>query len=275
MLGLALMQVWGCAQQAVSSGAAEASSSSKKEINIFCAAGVKPAIDESAKIFGQKYGIKLNINYGGTGEVLSNMIVSQTGDLYIAAEQRYMQTAKKKGVINGSMPISSVAYMIPVIGVVKGNPLNIQSLQDLTRPGVRVAVTRTETTALGLIVPEILQRAHVLDAVQPNIVTTAPQVNAIVTMMIMRQVDAGIIWHHFGTTNSSDIEIIWIPAEFIPDVGEVQVAISSYSEEPQSAQKYIEFLSSAEGKAIFVKYGYLVDSSEADKYRNASAETYK
>lgn len=270
MLGLALMQVWGCAQPSVHSAIAGTSAFSEKKITIFCAAGVKPAIDESARIYGQKYGTKLDINYGGSGEVLSNMILAQSGDIYIAPEQRFMKTARDKGAINAHTLVSSIAWMIPVIGVKKGNPHNIQSLSDLAKPGIRVINGRAETTALGEIVPDILDNAGLRDAIERNIVTTVPQVNAIITILIMEQADVGFIWHYFGTTNSSDIEIIWIPAELIPAVGEVQVAVSSYSEEPQSAQKYIEFLSSAEGKEIFAKYGYLTDSKEASAYWNSA-----
>jgi molybdate transport system substrate-binding protein len=270
MLGLSLMQVWGCAQPSVPAATGGTSASSEKEITIFCAAGVKPAIDESARIYGQKYGIKLNINYGGGGEVLSNMILAQSGDIYIAPEQRFMKTARDKGAIKADTLVSSLAWMIPVIGMKKGNPHKIQSLSDLAKPGIRVVNGRAETTALGELVPQILDNAGLRDAVERNIITTVPQVNAIITMLIMEQADAGFIWHHFGTTNGSDIEIIWIPAELIPDIGEVQIAVSSFSREPESAQKYIEFLSSAEGKAIFAKYGYLADSNEASAYWNSA-----
>jgi molybdate transport system substrate-binding protein len=243
------------------------------ELTIFSAAGLKPALDEAAMIYGQKHGAKVNINYGGAGEALSSMILAQVGDIYAAPEQRFMKTAREKGAINADTLASSIAWMIPVIGVKKGNPMNIQSLSDLAKPGLRVVNGRAETTALGVIVPEILKKAGLQDAVEHNLVTSAPQVNAIITMLVADQVDAGFIWHYFGTTAARDIDIIWIPAEYITDIGEVQLAVSSYSRQPEAAQAFIDFLSSEEGKAIFIKSGYIVERSEADKYRNISAPT--
>lgn len=242
------------------------SSTYAKEIVVFAAAGTKPAIDEAAKIFEQKYGTKVSINYGGGGEVLSNMVIAKKGDIYIAPEQRFMNSAQKQGAVNANATISSLAYMIPVIGVKKGNPQNILSLADLAKPGLKVVMGTPETTALGEIFPQMLQKAGLYDAVKPNIVTNAPQVTAIITMLKMNQVDAGIIWHYFGTTSSSDVDIIWIPKEYVTGIGEIQAAVSSYSQETATAQKFIDLLTSTEGQEIFKKNGYIVDRDEANKY---------
>jgi molybdate transport system substrate-binding protein len=242
------------------------SSTYAKEIVVFAAAGTKPAIDEVAKLFEQKYGTKVSINYGGGGEVLSNMVIAKRGDIYIAPEQRFMNSAKKQGAVDNNTTATSLAYMIPVIGVKKGNPQSILSLADLAKPGIKVVMGNPETTALGEIVPQMLQKAGVYDAVKLNIVTNAPQVTAIITMLKMNQVDAGVIWHYFGATSANDVDIIWIPKEYVTGIGEIQAAVSTYTQEAITAQKFVELLVSSEGKDIFNKNGYIVDRDEAGKY---------
>ena len=242
------------------------SSTYAKEIFVFAAGGTKPAIDEAAKLFEQKTGIKVTVNYGGGGEVLSAMVLAKTGDIYIAPEQNFMNSAKKQGAVDANSTISSLAYMIPVIGVKKGNPKNIQSLADLAKPGIKVAMGNPGTTLLGDLVPQMLQKAGLYDAVKENIVTNAPQVTAIITMLIMNQVDAGVIWHYFGTTASNDVDIIWIPREYVTGIGEIQAAVSVYSQEAITAQKFIDFLASSEGEEIFKKNGYITDAEEVSKY---------
>ncbi len=237
-----------------------------KELLVFAAAGTKPAIDEASKLFEQKYGTQITVNYGGGGEVLSSMVIAKKGDIYIAPEQRFMNNAKKQGAVDANSTINTLAYMIPVIGVKKGNPKNIQSLADLAKPGIKVVMGNPETTALGDLVPQMLQKAGLYDAVKQNIVTNAPQVTAIITMLKMNQVDAGVIWHYFGTTASNDVDIIWIPKEYVTGVGEILAAVSTYSQEAKTAQKFIDLLVSSEGKEIFKKNGYIVDCEEANKY---------
>jgi molybdate transport system substrate-binding protein len=233
---------------------------------IFAAAGTKAPIDEAAILFEQKYGTKVTINYGGGGEVLSNMVIAQKGDIYIAPEQRFMDSAKKQGAIDNDVVPTSLAYMIPVLGVQKGNPQNIQTLADLAKSGIRIVIGNAETTALGDIVPVMLQKAGLYDEVKPNIVTTVPQVNAIITSLKMNQVDVGVIWHYFGTVAANDIDIVWINSEYVTAIGEIQAVVTNYSQESATAKAFIDLLTAQEGKDIFQKNGYIVDRQEADGY---------
>jgi len=242
------------------------SPASSGELLVFAAGGTKAPIDASAAAFEQKYGTKITINYGGGGEILSNMVISKKGDVFIAPEQRFMNSAKKQGAVGTSATPTILAYMIPVIGVQKGNPLNIQSLADLGKEGVKIAMGNPETTLLGEVIPKILQKAGVYDNVNPNIVTNVPQVNTIITNLKTKQLDAGFIWHYFSVTNASDVDIIWIPAEYITGIGEIQAAVTTYSKDSGTAQQFINFLKSGDGQAIFKKNGYIVDKNEANKY---------
>jgi molybdate transport system substrate-binding protein len=237
-----------------------------QELLVFAAAGTKPAIDEASKLFEQKYGTKISVNYGGGGEVLSSMVIAKKGDIYIAPEQKFMNSALKQGAVGANAAVNSLAYMIPVIGVKKGNPQNIQNLADFAKPGIKVVMGNPETTALGIIGPEILQKAALYDSIKGNIVTNAPQVTAIITMLKMSQVDTGFIWHYFGVTSASDVEAIWIPREYVTGIGEIQAAVSSFSQESVTAQKFVDWLVSTDGKEIFKKNGYIVDQQEAAKY---------
>ena len=85
----------------------------ESNLGIFAAAGAKPAIDEICQKFEKEFGARVEISYGGGGEVLSQMVLSKSGDVYIAPEQRFMETAKEKQVVYPET-INSIAYMIPV-----------------------------------------------------------------------------------------------------------------------------------------------------------------
>src|SRR4030042_234148 len=119
-------------------------STAQSKLSIFAAAGAKPPLDEIGQKFQEKCGTTVEISYGGGGEVLNQMVLSHSGDVYVAPEQSFMEPAAAKQAIYPET-IKSIAYMIPVIAVRKGNPKNILTLADLARPGIRVAVTRPET----------------------------------------------------------------------------------------------------------------------------------
>jgi molybdate transport system substrate-binding protein len=237
----------------------------QKTLTVFAAAGAKPAIDEICMRFIEQYAIEVEVNYGGGGEVLSRMVLAKSGDVYIAPEQRFMDSAVEKQAIDAGT-IKSLAYMVPVIAVPRGNPKQITCLSDLAKPGVRVAITRPETTLLGKFAPEIFEKAGLSETIGKNIVTMASDPNNLLTMLIMGSIDAGITWHFFGTSASDKIEIIWLSPEQLTGIGQMQAAVSAYSKNTRTALKLIDFLTSSQGKKVFKKHGYITDAEEVKKY---------
>jgi len=235
------------------------------KLSVFAAAGAKPAVDEICEQFTAKYGTEIEMNYGGGGEVLSRMVLARSGDVYIAPEQSFMESAREKQAIDPGT-IKSLAYMVPVIAVPRGNPKHITCLSDLAKPGVRVAITRPETTLLGEFAPEIFAKAGLSEAIGKNIVTTASDPNNLLTMLTMGSIDAGITWNFFGTSASDKIEIIWLSPEQLAGIGQMQAAVSAYSKNTRPALKLIDFLTSPQGKDVFKKHGYITDAEEVKKF---------
>ncbi|MBN1161326.1 MAG: molybdate ABC transporter substrate-binding protein [Dehalococcoidales bacterium] len=235
-------------------------------LSVFAAAGAKPALDEIGQKFEELYDVAVEISFGGGGEALNQMVLSESGDVYIAPEQSFMQTAVTKNAVD-TLTIESVAYMIPVIAVQKGNPHNIMSLADLARPGIRVGVTRAETTLLGKYAPEIFSKAGLAEDIGKNIVTEAIRPDSLLTALVMGQVDAGIIWHFYQLQAPDDIEVIFLPPEQLTGIGEIQIAVTTYCQNVSLAWEFIDFVTSPEGKEIFKKYGYFTDAGEVSQYR--------
>ena len=101
------------------------SNSDSTEILLFCAAGIKGPVSEAAKAYEEEFGIKVQIQYGGSGTLLSNLEISNQGDLYIAADSSYTDIARDKGLVQETLPLS---LLHPVIAVPLGNPKNILSV---------------------------------------------------------------------------------------------------------------------------------------------------
>ena len=234
-------------------------------LSIFAAAGAKPAIDEICRQFQGTYGIKVEVTYGGGGEVLSQMTLAESGDIYIAPEQSFMEKAVEKQAVDPDT-IVSVAYMIPVIAVPKVNPGNIQTLVDLARPGIEVAVTRPETTLLGKYAPEIFAKAGLAGEISKNIVTEAARPDNLLTVLIMEQADAGILWHFYATQNADKIKNIFLLPEQLTGIGEIQIAVTTYCRDTDAAREFIDFITSAEGRAVFEQFGYLVNDEDVKEY---------
>jgi molybdate transport system substrate-binding protein len=50
---------------------------------------VNPPVAEVVKDYQDQLGVTVSVQYGGSGTLLSNFRVAQTGDLYLAADASY------------------------------------------------------------------------------------------------------------------------------------------------------------------------------------------
>ncbi len=234
-------------------------------LSVFAAAGAKPALDEICRLYEAEYGAEVEVTYGGGGEVLSQMELARTGDVYVAPEQKFMETAVEKALVLPET-VTAIAWMVPVIAVPADNPAGITSLADLARPGVQVAITRRETTLLGRYAPEIFAQAGLGDAIEANIVTEAARPDNLLTMLVMDQVDAGIIWNFYATSAPDEIKIIYLSPAELTGVGEMRAALTAFTEDETAARQFLDFLTSAEGKQVFASLGYITTEEELASY---------
>jgi molybdate transport system substrate-binding protein len=241
------------------------SGGSSSTLTVFAAAGAKPALDEICAAYREKSNVVVEVTYGGGGEVLSQLELDRSGDVYVAPEQSFMQKAVEKQLVVPEI-VTAIAWMVPVIAVPVENPQSITKLEDLARPGVRVAVTRPETTLLGKYAPEIFEKAGLADAIGQNIVTEAARPDSLLTMLVMGQVDAAILWNFYEVQSADDVAVIYLAPEQLTGIGEMRAAVTSFTENEDEAQRFVDFLGSPEVKKIFEELGYIVDGEVLQKY---------
>jgi len=242
-----------------------ASASHSETVVAFCGAASKPALEEAAAAFEERTGVRVELHFGGSGTMLSEMRISGRGDLYIPGSPDYMYRAEREGLTD-PQTVQILAYLIPAILVQRGNPQSIQTLEDLARPGVTVGIGDPEAVCAGLYAVELLEYNHLLDQVQKNIVTYAESCSKTAALIGLRRVDAILGWDVFARWNPDTMEVVYLRPEQVPRLAYIPAAISTYSENRRMAQKFVDFLVSEEGKAIFAKWGYIATEEEARRY---------
>jgi molybdate transport system substrate-binding protein len=215
-------------------------------------------MDEIGSVFEQKYGVKVEYNYAGSNALLSQMELTQAGDCYMPGATKYIDIATEKGFIDYKQ---NICYHIPVITVPKGNPANITSLEDLAREDVTLVWGDPEVAAIGNVGVKILEKNGLYDAAWPNVIATLPTMNELLMQIAMGQADAAINW--WDTVKFvADIEVIEIPQEQ-NIIKIVPIGATTFSENPETAKQFVDFVASDEGKAIFEKQGFITYPNEA------------
>jgi len=237
----------------------------EERITAFCGAASKPALEEAARTFEANTGIKVDLQFSGSGTMLSQLKMSRRGDLYIPGSPDYMVKAEREAVVD---PKSTriISYLVIVINVQHGNPRNIRNLSDLARPGMRVGIGNPEAVCVGLYAVEVLEKAGLLRQVRENIVTHAPSCSATAALLVMKKVDAIIGWRVFSKWNPDKIDAVLLRPDEVPRVAYIPAAVSSYSRDRQSAQRFTDFLTSHDGQKIFAKWGYIATELEARRF---------
>ncbi|MEM4468700.1 MAG: molybdate ABC transporter substrate-binding protein [Candidatus Nezhaarchaeales archaeon] len=243
------------------------SNSSHQSIVVFAGAAAAPVYREAASIFESKYGIKVEINLGGSGSLLSSMEITRKGDIYIPGSPEYLALANEKNVVNlTEHPAKILAYLVPAIIVQKGNPKNITSIEDLAKPGIRVGIGDPKSVCVGLYAKEILERSGLWEAVSRNIVVYAASCEATAQLIYIGAVDAVIGWHVFYHWNPERADIVWIEPSIIPKIGYIAGAVTTYSKNKALAEKFLDFLASQDMRDVWAKYGYFSTLEEARVY---------
>jgi molybdate transport system substrate-binding protein len=239
--------------------------SSSKGLLIFAGAASKPATEEAIRTFQERFGAPVNVIFGGSGFVLSQMKLGKKGDLYFPGSSDFMEVAKREALV---FPDSEkiVVYLVPAINVQKGNPKRIHNLKDLTKEGVRLAIANPETVCVGTYAVEIIEKNLTLDEkakVRKNIINYTESCEKTANAISLKAADAVLGWRVFHFWDPDRIETIYLRPEEIPRIGYIPIGISKFTQDKAFAQKFIDFLLSPHGKEIFRKYHYLMDLHEA------------
>ncbi len=230
-------------------------------ISVFAGSAVQLPLKEIAEKFRQQEGVQVDLLFGSSGFMLSQMRLTSMGDVYMPGSMDFMLKAKQENLVDPGS-ISTVAYLIPAINVKSGNPKKIFSLADLSRPGIRVGIARPEHVCVGLYAVELLEANGLLKSVLPNIVVTTESCAKTASAIALSDLDAVIGWRVFQYWSPERIESVLIKdKETVPRIGVIPIALTSMAKDITLAKKFIDFTCGGDARALFRKWGYITDES--------------
>ncbi len=220
---------------------------------LYCGAGIRPAADEIVKAFEAKYGATVECNYDGSERLLASIKLSGMGDVYMPGDVHYVEQAADQGLVTSHR---DACYFIPVILVQKGNPKSVQSLHDLAREGLDVGLGNPEYCAIGRKTLKLFEKNGISpDDVEKNVRFKSVTVNDLGNHIKLRQLDAVIVWDAMAAYFADSGDVVAIPQEKNV-ISTVAAGILKSSQQPELAEKLVEFIASDEGKAIFRKHNF-------------------
>jgi ABC-type molybdate transport system substrate-binding protein len=192
--------------------------------------------------------------------VIGNLRLTIQPDIYTAGKSRFEE--------NKNAYSRTVAYTQNQLAIMvrQGNPLHIQSLQDLGKKEVRVSMPNPAWEGIGSKIEQAYIKAGGQSLKKRIMETKVKEGSTLLTRIHHRQTplnilygrsDAGPVWVSEALYHKSihPIDIIKIPTEQNVFVTYVAGALKA-APHPQAADDFLTFLSGQEAHSIYEKYGF-------------------
>lgn len=198
------------------------------EINFFVGSVNRRAIEETIKEFQNREGVVVNTVYNGCGILTAQMhSIREKGgsgfpDAYLACDVYYLDNVRDWFQEAVNISNTEVVMVVP-----KGNPKEIGSLEDLTRPGIRVVVGQPEQCTIGALTRRLLQQEGLYDRVMANVVSQTPTSAMLVPAVTTGAADVALAYATDAQAESARIDVIQIPSPYTEAIQPFAIARST------------------------------------------------
>ena len=219
---------------------------------ILCGGSFRPPMERLVEAFERQSDTDVELSFGQSEELLPTVKIGKEGDLFVTHDP-YMDYTKEAGALLESV---QVGYVAPVLVVRKGSELQAQSLEDLAKPGVKVALPDPEFSTCGQMLFKLLEKKGIKEAVVRNaggaIFRSHSQTG---TALKIGQCDAGVMWNGTAHNFRDAVDIVPTPYEYDETI-RVWIMGLSYSANQARVKQFLDF-ARTEGPTVFAEHGYV------------------
>jgi len=223
------------------------------ELFLYAGAGLRKPTDKIIAQFEHETGHKVIVDYGGSGKQMVKYQTVQRGDLFMPGSYFYIDKLKDKAQVVSDSP---VVVHTPVIAVNKKGNHPVKTLEDMTAPGIKLAMGDPKAMALGRTSMDIIKNAGLEKQFLENVVVYGATVNQLSLYVAQGAVDAAIVARANAFMHQDTLDMFEIPAQYYtPDI--IGIAVLKTAKDTALAEQFKAFVSSPEGTAYFIQSGFM------------------
>ena len=244
------------------------------ELRVFAAASLTHAIQDNSTLqaFEQENNVKILFNIGGSDTLYQQIYSGSPADVFMAADSSWLVKLNQNDLLYHNEYWNFTTNILVVI-LPPDNPANITSLLDLTKPGVKIAVTAW-TVPVGKYTNITLtkidktwgnptspaykgpQWEKYRERFVANIVTYETNVEQVVGKVLTDTVDAGVAYASDASyLGQSKLKYLSVPSD-VNVQAKYGLGVLNESNHYDLAMKYVNFWLSQDGQTLLAKYGF-------------------
>lgn len=223
-------------------------------LTVSSGAGLRNVMEAVQQAYAQRAAnITINYNFAASGVLRRQIEQGASVDIALLASQEDMDALQSQNLLlegtRRNLLKSEVALIVPK------NSTGISSFQDLTSQTIkRIAIGEPRSVPLGQYAEEVFKYFEIRDRIQSKLVYSRSALE-IMSYVESGNVDAGIV-HDTNAKQSNQVRIVAIAPVGSHTPVIYPIAVLKNSRNPSAAKAFLQFLNSAQARAIFQQYGY-------------------
>lgn len=218
-------------------------------IMVFAAASLKSTFAEIGERFETTNpGAGVEFSFAGSSDLVTQLTQGAYADVFASADTKNMDTAAQADLLEGD-PVNFASNTL-TIAVAPGNPEQIASFQDLTKPGLTVVVCAPQVPC-----GSATQKVEEATGVDINPASEESSVSDVLNKVTTGQADAGLVYVTDATDAGQKVSAVPFP-ESADAVNTYPIAALESSEHQELARKFIEAVTGEAGQKTLQAAGF-------------------
>lgn len=226
-------------------------------LQVWSCGGLAEAFIPANKAYEQETGCRIDYTGAFAGALGKSLLGDAKTEVFAPRVLKLAQKLKAQGKMLHFAPLCFTKY---VLVTPKGNPAKIESIQDLSRPGIKTVLSPNASPPGGEASTIILKKAGVLEQAKKNAVVVGDCVQRVVPDIIEGAGDAAVM--ELRLTKKAKfkdkMDVIDIPEEFFPPAPvSFVIGLMKWAHRNDLAEDYIKFIRSERGQVFFERAGFI------------------
>ncbi|MDO9492546.1 molybdate ABC transporter substrate-binding protein [Acetobacterium sp.] len=235
--------------------AKEEAKSEPVALTISAAASLKDAMAEIQTLYLKEApDTTLTLNFGSSGSLAQQIQQGAEVDVFMSASSKEMNNVKDAGFMNDNTVKNILGNEI-VLVVPKDSTTTIADFAQVVDPAItKLALGEPSSVPAGQYAVDVFTYYNVMDQISDKVIY-GKDVKEVLTWVETGNVDAGVVY----STDAKISKTVKIVATAPPESHKAIVypaGVVKASTNADAASAFVDFLSTAAAKEIFVKYGF-------------------
>ena len=224
------------------------------DVTVSAAASLTNAFkDITAKYQAEHADARIELNFGASGALLQQMDKGAPVDVFASADQKSMDEAVQKNLIDASTRVDFVSNSLVLIAP-HDSPLTLSDLAQLGDPAIkRIAIGNPDSVPVGRYTQTAVD-AHNLWPVVKAKAINATSVRQALDYVARGEVDAGFVYATDAAVMADKVKVLMTVPVSRPVL--YPIAVAAKPKDAAEAKRFVDYVLSPVGREILSGYGF-------------------